>query len=417
MRTTRVEPMAKLSLLLTVAAIGLSPFYFWHSGMPQLAHLVMLLAIAANLAIGRFRWVRAGTWLLFFVAYTLIVNLVVYAVHSDPRTLVSSVYYMYNGLVWFHLITLAEKTGPATFLTAVSRVLWVVLTGQIGLEFLGDGRGELRSMGTFNNPNQMANWLIWVAVSIATIARVLTGKWIPGIIAGVLAAVGVSFSASLAALAALGYLCLVYGGITMASFPWIMRGTVRLTRSYLVWSAVALLGVVVLLIMVLAISEELGSNAKLASVEQMVSFVVERLDRKAPALPVDRGYDRLWKFPEYLLLGAGEAANHRWVSKSSFSGEIHSTLAAVLFYYGIPGLTLLVLFGINIVRWGTAGSYKWLWGAPVVYGLAHNNLRNWIAWIGLAILFVATRYEYCKHKMSDLACGEAEPARDLSQVL
>lgn len=57
-----------------------------------------------------------------------------------------------------------------------------------------------------------------------------------------------------------------------------------------------------------------------------------------------RGYDRICKYPEYLLFGAGEGAHYRFAEKSLFLGEIHSSWAGVLFYYGIIDLYCSIYF-------------------------------------------------------------------------
>lgn len=98
--------------------------------------------------------------------------------------------------------------------------------------------------------------------------------------------------------------------------------------------------------------------------------------------------NRLWKFPEYLLLGSGEGANERWSERTSFTGEIHSTLAGLAFYYGLPGVVMFFGFLYNLWR---RIPYIWmrlLLIAPFIYSLSTYNLRNSMFWVGMGIFWI-----------------------------
>src|SRR5690606_25026545 len=70
----------------------------------------------------------------------------------------------------------------------------------------------------------------------------------------------------------------------------------------------------------------------------------------------ERGYERLWEYPQYLIYGAGEGAHWRFMdvlyAERSIGGgrEIHSGLASVLFSYGIFGFALFAGFIYAIFR-------------------------------------------------------------------
>ena len=63
-----------------------------------------------------------------------------------------------------------------------------------------------------------------------------------------------------------------------------------------------------------------------------------------------RGYDRLVKYSQYLLFGAGEGDYSRF----GYDIEIHSTLGNILMSYGIIGLLLFVTMIILAIQ-----SNKW----------------------------------------------------------
>jgi hypothetical protein len=100
-----------------------------------------------------------------------------------------------------------------------------------------------------------------------------------------------------------------------------------------------------------------------------------------------RGYDRLYKFPEWILTGSGEGAEWRWFMKCWFTGEIHSTPAKLLFAYGIPGTILFGLFWFLQWRSLLGVAIKLLALAPFAYSIGTYSLRNWSVWIGMALLY------------------------------
>lgn len=59
-----------------------------------------------------------------------------------------------------------------------------------------------------------------------------------------------------------------------------------------------------------------------------------------------RGYDRITLYPEYILYGAGEMANKRFV-KSYQQLEMHSAFGTILFSYGIIGFSFLKILISN----------------------------------------------------------------------
>ncbi len=140
--------MTKFGYYLTLLALFFSPFYFWESGLPQIAHLIMTLAMFIN-------------FISLFAFYTLLVNLFVYVKYFDINTLYASCYYIFNIFVWFHLVLLGKKIGPHRFLRTIWVLLWFLLLFELFLILARLGRlyGNSRAMGTFNDPNQMAHWL------------------------------------------------------------------------------------------------------------------------------------------------------------------------------------------------------------------------------------------------------------------
>jgi hypothetical protein len=100
----------------------------------------------------------------------------------------------------------------------------------------------------------------------------------------------------------------------------------------------------------------------------------------------ERGYDRLWDYKEYIVIGAGEGDLGRFTDDPRREHEIHSSAATVLFSYGILGACLILVFIYRVVRGAELRSALML--VPVLtYTIAHQGLRFTMLWI-LMVVFV-----------------------------
>lgn len=396
-RKSRFAVNSSRALIMAVFGLQLwlTPFYLWESGLPQLTHLaggavVLLLLLLRR----RFVW-QSGVMApaALFAVYALVVNLIVYLFYEEWHTLISSFYYLYNvTLFWAVLQIFYFEPSRAMKLT---RFPFLTLIGLQAVAFaLGKGRffGDSRFMGTFNDPNQLAHWVLW-AVIIVLVAdyslrfRLTWWSWL----ALTLGSVVLLASASRSGL--LGFSVIVLGVGTYYVFH-----RIRLRRKVVQKLLVSLSIFVFIVAFGLSITVLGASDERVFDLQkklgQQVQFYVARVHEgifKGGQNLEERGYDRLWKFPDYLFLGAGEGANERWAEKSTFLGEIHSTLAGVAFYYGIPG-TVLILFLIGRVWVSLPRVWlRILLLAPLLYSLGTYNLRNSMFWLGLAVLWAAGR--------------------------
>jgi len=95
----------------------------------------------------------------------------------------------------------------------------------------------------------------------------------------------------------------------------------------------------------------------------------------------DRGLDRAFEHPQYLVAGAGEGYFLRFHPNKL---EIHSSAATLIFSYGIIGACLFLIF----LRWLSvaAGSRLTLLMIPALsYSLFHQGLRARPFWLLLAV--------------------------------
>jgi hypothetical protein len=220
--------------------------------------------------------------------------------------------------------------------------------------------GAARAAGTFNNPNQLAYWSIlvatcWLALKPHEKLRALDF--------GVLATAVV--------------LCLLSGsrggalavGLLMA-IAIVFHGV----RPRL-WPAIVVLGVIA----------SMFATHWLVLLEEQTT--IQRFGRERPHDSfAARGYDRIWLFPQYVFVGAGEGAFDRFGHLSEGgTNEIHSTPATILFSYGILGACVL-----GTLLWWVFGRAELRHIAylapPMLYGLTHNGTRVTLLWAFFGIV-------------------------------
>ena len=381
--------MKSLAETLLLLSLALSPIYLWQSGLPQISHILALLAMLVRMIFKPlFLWAREYNYGLLFVGYTLIVDGVVYLVHGDFRTLLEPMQFAFDFGVFVLVVTLSSERGPLF----LKRVLYVQLSAlflQLILVITGDTRvmDSSRAMGFFNDPNQMAYWALWSAIIVGALGRALYGSWGPGYSAFLLATIIDFFAASRSAALGLFTLIFIYVFIFVRDILKTPSFAFQINRNRLYFY------------MLFAVSLFFAAAGVLLLKPESPTFLVERAhyllerfnEHQFDDTLAGRGYDRIWKFPEYLLFGAGQGAFERFSWKVEFLDEIHSTWAGVLFNYGFIGFFLLATFLSHIfLRIGYPISLLLL--PPFIYGFATFGLRNWYFWVGLAILYASAAY-------------------------
>lgn len=373
-------------LFLFTLTLGLLPLYLWSSGLPQVGHIVGAVWVGWTLFHGYWAAPRLVIWGMLFAFYAGVVNLVLYLFYGDVHSLLSASYYFYNTGLVGALVGTARRFGFESTLRVVFWVFlgWLLLEAILVVAGVGRVYGGFRVMGTFNDPNQFAHWVLWAVIAVVASGYYLYRTIVWGWVAFAVGLLLLVLSASRSGL--LGMVVVGLGLLSGVATP-LLQGLVIGRWKRLRPGALAVAAILFLSAAGGLLNADLRNEFH-TQAEKFAQRVLEGVVKGEKNLE-ERGYDRLWKFPEYLLLGAGEGANLRWAGKTSFLGEIHSTPAGVVFYYGVPG-TLLFL-GLLWSVWSTLPVW-WLRVfllAPLFYGLGTYNLRNSMFWIGLGILYIA----------------------------
>nr|WP_319947307.1 hypothetical protein [uncultured Shimia sp.] len=381
-----VNPLSHgLAANLVLLSVLLAPFYFLPSGLPQLSHLVIALAVVVRIMNGSFRLrvrvlrIPAVRLLLMFVFWVICVSLTWSFVFLNFKPLFYALFYVFNLMfVLMFLDTLergGEKFGRAAynFFALVMVLQFLIVFGNVGRMWYG-----YRSMGFFNNPNQLAYFALLNSSMILVLAEQF-GKSRLFTFFMLLLSAGVLLKAgSRAALMAGLFQVLVYlvyarqvkvlslaviGGL--ASIPILLPILIKIPLFALVWEAY--------------LSGDLASVANQKESDSLHG----------------RGFDQILDNLWVLIFPQGEGLT----IQRGHHIEIHSTLLTAANSYGFVGLALMVAMLLSALV------HNWklflLCIAPlVIYGMTHNGIRQPLYYLVIATTFLVPKTERKTNKIS-----------------
>lgn len=343
----------KLSFVLFRLFIVSFPFYLFESGGAQISSVFGALLIA--LSVGRIYqavWSSQTAPFFVFVFVTYIVNISnEIAIGSFFELTEHSIFYTYNvmimasvaSLLWQYKEKSADTIRTWIYMSIAVQIMLVPL-------FIDKtSRNEL----FFNNPNQLGYWALLMSSIVGYISSI-NGRKVSVIEGGAHAAclVLILLSQSKAAIAAMVILLLIRFGISLKS---ILIGTSMATVIFMT-----------------------------VDMSQVLDVTSQRFDRIGIDPDDDiwnRGYNRIFDYPQYMIFGFGEGAYWRIGQHL----EAHSVIVTLLFSYGIIGFASFSYAIMKIMRndWPRAAMYI----IPAfIYGLTHQGLRFTVLWVLLAVL-------------------------------
>ena len=352
----------------------LSPFYVFPSGNPQPADLLMAVLILLVFTGTVCRVTLASNLYLSlasFLGVVILVNLYWWSIYYEPTTLVSILFYAYNIA---HVVFLASimKGARDGVLAATQLGLLAAILIEIAATLLFPA-STFRAVGTFNNPNQLGYWGLLVAACWLVVRG---DRKLGALDFSVLVMVGfvVAVSLSKAAMIAFGMLLIfaVFGqGLRSRS---LIGGFALLAIGSQLWWAMP--------DTVQVRTTDVISRGPVANVIKRF----ESLGKHADDSVAGRGYDRMWRYPEYLILGAGEGIAYRLFKRGDNFNELHSTWGTLLFSYGVAGFASFTAMLIIIFR-SAPWRHLWYFLPIALYGLTHQGLRFSMLWVFFGLVF------------------------------
>lgn len=345
----------KSIIYLILFSFFLSQFYFWSSGVPQFSHIFIMGAILLLFSKSSKINIEYSNIILLFVAYAICINFAWYLIVLDSSYMMSTVYWIFNLLFFLLMMNLNQVQinffyEKLLFLIPFSYIVEII----IWASNLGRYDFEPRYNGLFNDPNQMAFWVL----SSCAIYLYISGNGFKKITVYFLALFLILLTMSRSA--SIGFLMLTLGLIFS------QKGDLN-KRIFVFIGTLVLFG---------SLSYFLYN---LGIFDSVVLRFMEGLDQRDSQVE-GRGLFSFLDYPQYLIFGAGQGAH--WLYNPT-GNEIHSTWLGILFYYGIIGISLFLIFLYQIFK-KLSLSNKMILLGPMLYGFTTYSARTIIFWFLLA---------------------------------
>jgi hypothetical protein len=354
-----------LILLMLGSYVILKPYYLLPSGLPQIADMMLMVALPVALLLPQPRRSadarRFQICMVLFCSYAALVNLGWTFALMDPKVALYATYYAFNLCLMVVCLRMGMLYPRETLLTiayAISASA-AIQTATLALSY---DIARLRQIASFNNPNQLGYWSLLSLCMFWSIAGKAKIKWYIQAPTVVCLFYTAAASLSKSAMISTALLCALH----FVNRPKLLFiGLLALTPAYLVLE-----------------------NSMLV---ERVSGRLQNIGQQEDDQIYSRGYVRILYYPEYVVVGAGEGALYRFPEGVGEDmarwTEIHSTFGTILFSYGLIGL---VAFGgaiWRLYRISSAGRFLYLL-PPFFYGLTHQGLRFSFLWLLLAVIAV-----------------------------
>jgi hypothetical protein len=370
-RATR--PASRFLLHLWLGYLFASPFYVFASGNPQPADLLMaglMLLFFSGLFI-KLPILEPDLFIVgaSFLGYAWIVSIIYYVIYGDPHFIMSPLFLTYNMVLMAVVIALCHLFGHDFIHLSRLVMLITVAVELVAVATSLRPEGQ-RSIGTFNDPNQLGYWTLLTLVCFFVLNQEARLRLL-----------------DLGLVAAAGYIILMSESrSTTGSFLIFLTAMLfshRLSKQSRFALVILLLGGASLLLL---IDWQIAWTGPLE--EKLAELLARFGEHQAKDSILTRGSDRVWLYPEYLLLGAGEGAAFRFPESAS-ADEMHSWLN-IVFSYGVLGASLfagMIWLILREARWRHWGFFL----APLAYGFANYGARFSLFWVLLGLIFGTSR--------------------------
>ena len=354
--------------------IAVKPFYVFESGSFQPGDFVFVACFLVFLyysGSGTILHSKFDYILIVFVIFVFLVNFVYFSLYRESEFILSTLYYIFNlALVLVARRLLLDKS----FLRKLFWVCRGCLYLQIIIYFAGLGNYYMdengvtdRYLGTFNDPNQLAFYCFCLLMAMYIIEKIYGIRNTVIVFDYGAFMFIVYLSASTGMLLAFIVFFVLYVLMLLVS-PLFEINPDR--KRKLLW---ALLGVVAIVAISVYFNREISAVLNKSEIfsrlleKETLSTSTSRSEISGISIWQERNIDKLYIYPQYNILGAGQGYFSRfWQAHSS--GEIHSTLFSILFCYGIIPTFLFVYWIWTNIRKTT------LYFIPVFAALAVESI-------------------------------------------
>lgn len=313
-----------------------------------------------------------------FIFLAVIINGIYILIEENWDFMKYSFFWLYNGMAVWCFDQLRWKTGFERYLKAGVKINILI---QTGIWISGNGAlfyepwGGTRYMGTFHDPNQLAFFIFTMILLLyLTTNHLVKEAGIYYLFAVILIWASKSTGVFLGV-----FLFVVSAGI-QRGFKYHFYPRLPILIKGMLWLGLFTLFLFLWQMFVHVNKFSLGSEGF-----TLIQRIQEKLWKIKQdgliGLCYDRGWEKLFLYPKYLIYGAGEGGFSRF-SLAGQINEIHSCLFSILFCYGIVPSCLALLW----LRQQLKQMPIWMW--PAILGLLVEsffliNYRQPLFWLVL----------------------------------
>tara|TARA_B110000503_G_C7100189_1_gene393440 strand:- start:110 stop:1312 length:1203 start_codon:yes stop_codon:yes gene_type:complete len=371
------DGMFSFEHVLIFIVISCFPLYFLVSGSLQVAHYFIILFAALIFSKPEFLITNKVYMILLLGLLTyMILRQVIFFIEYNRLVYMPIAFLIFNIALFFSLGSYIHKHHEhfishlkyPLFLSIIIVFIGFYFTGISltnnatsfeGISHISTEGVRYRSIGTFNNPNQLGFFGVCVGGMITYLFALQRINIIEFSLSAGMIIVMVAASLSKAAM-----ISVIFYGLVLCT---------KRTYKYL-------LAIIFLFFIGLIILAQFIELNDLKILNRLLSIGNASDDSLA-----GRGYGPLLDPDIRLLFGWGEG-----YSEMSINHEVHSTLGNLLISYGLIGFLLfgfLVLFiFLRVKNMFNVILALALFMPPMLYGLTHNGIRFSIFWVFLAVL-------------------------------
>jgi hypothetical protein len=342
------------------------PFQFYESGNIQIADIFFIFGLILNY---KTIVTKLNTNILLelklFVLYTFILAFCFFIYYQDLNFFKSPLNYLYCYLVSLLILYFLNNFNfikVTLFSITISSIIQLFLYSRL------DTSEAFRISLFFNNPNQLAFYGI--------ILNILLLLFVP--------ISNIKYKYPLFALIFLTNSFLIFLSISQTAILIIILMIIFIFLKNIIKRFSYIFFIIIILISLFIFFFDFNSNEY-----QPFLNVLNRFDTEVnEGFDGDNGlegrnYDRIIKFPEYLIFGAGESRLDRF--DKNINLEIHSVFINILFSYGIIGFLFFMFFIFKIIIKLNFNNLI-LFFLFLLFTLPHNMLRWPLFWI-ITIIF------------------------------
>ena len=394
----RQQHAPKILHYLFLLYILVKPFYIFESGSFQPSDFVFVVCFFAFLYCnGTESLIRSkfDYLLIVFVAFVFVVNFVYFSLYRETEFIMSTLYYIFNlALVfvarWLVLdISFLKKLFWTCRICLYMQILFYFLN--LGKYYIDENGVTDRYLGTFNDPNQLAFYAFCLLMVMFILEKIHGIKNTVTLIDYAAFAYIVFLTASTGMLLAFVVFAILYVAVLLAS-PLFETNPDR--KRKLLW---ALIAIVLIVIIYFAFNAQITAFFEKSEIfsrlleKETLSTSTTGSEISGTSIWQDRNIDKVYLYPQYNILGAGQGYFSRfWHSHSS--GEIHSTPLSILFCYGIiPTFLFLYWIWKNVSK--TSIQFIPVFVALAVESITLLNQRQPLFWLMFLLAYAYRNLE------------------------